>query len=88
MSAQPGVMWRRRSLAALSGAEHDLDFYHGPDMNPIEQFLEEARNGPECFKCREPITEFNEVRVVTVRIDGKPKDVWMHASHRISSGVE
>lgn len=47
----------------------------------IEQFLEAARNGPECFKCGEPITEFNEVRVVTVRVDGEPKDVWVHAAH-------
>lgn len=47
----------------------------------IEQFLEAASNGPECFKCREPITAFNEVRVITVRIDGEPKSVWVHADH-------
>lgn len=47
----------------------------------VEQFLEEARNAPECFKCRDPITEFNEVRVVTVRVDGEPRDVWVHADH-------
>lgn len=50
-------------------------------MDAIEQFLEAARNNPECFKCREPITEFNEVRVVTVRIDGEARDVWVHAAH-------
>lgn len=47
----------------------------------VEQFLEAARNCPECFKCQEPITEFNEVRVVTVRVDGEPRNVWVHADH-------
>jgi hypothetical protein len=47
----------------------------------IEQFLEAARNGPECFKCQKPITEVDEVRVVTVRVDGERKDVWVHAGH-------
>ena len=50
-------------------------------LTAIEQFLEAARNSPECFKCQEPITEFNEVRVVTVRVDGERKDVWVHAAH-------
>lgn len=47
----------------------------------IEQLIEDARNSPECFKCREPITEFSEVRIVTVRVDGEPKNVWAHAAH-------
>lgn len=47
----------------------------------VDQFLEAARDCPECFKCHEPITEFNEVRVVTVRIDGEPRNVWVHADH-------
>jgi len=47
----------------------------------VERFLDEARSGPECFKCQEPITEFNEVRVVTVRVDGEPISVWVHAAH-------
>lgn len=47
----------------------------------VEQFLEAARNSPECFKCREPIAEFSEVRVVTVRVDGERRDVWVHADH-------
>lgn len=50
-------------------------------IEQIEQLLEEAKNGPECFKCREPITEFSQVRVVTVRVDGEPRDVWVHADH-------
>lgn len=50
-------------------------------MNEIEQLIEDARSGPECFKCGEPITEFSEVRVVTVRVDGKPREVWAHAAH-------
>ncbi|MEE3066597.1 MAG: hypothetical protein VYA67_22090 [Actinomycetota bacterium] len=49
--------------------------------NAIEQFLEAARNDPECFKCHEPITEFSEVRVITVRVDGEPRNVWVHAAH-------
>lgn len=53
-----------------------------PDFWPaIDQFLEAARNSPECFKCRKPITEFDEVRVVTVRVDDKPINVWVHADH-------
>lgn len=47
----------------------------------IEQFIEAARSSPECFKCREPITESSEVRVVTVRVDGNRIDVWVHAGH-------
>lgn len=56
------------------------------EVDRIEQFLEAAKNGPECFKCRQPITDFNEVRVVTVRIDGEPRDVWVHADHAKPSG--
>lgn len=53
-------------------------------MEAIEQFLEAARNNPECFKCREPITEFSEVRVVTVRVGDEARDVWVHATHATS----
>jgi hypothetical protein len=37
-------------------------FVPGTVSERIEQFLEEAGNGPECFKCQEPITELNDVR--------------------------
>lgn len=50
-------------------------------MTEIEQFIQAAQNDPECFKCHEPITDFREVRIVTVRIDDKPVDVWVHADH-------
>jgi hypothetical protein len=50
-------------------------------MNPVERIIEAASNNPECFKCREPITDLNEVRIITVRIDGKRKEVWAHAAH-------
>ena len=50
-------------------------------MTGVEQIITEARNGPECFKCEKPITEFGEVRIVTVWIDGERKDVWAHAAH-------
>jgi len=43
-------------------------------------------NGPECFKCHEPIADFREVRIVTVRIDDKPASVWMHANHANPEG--
>jgi len=49
----------------------------------VERILEAAKNSPECFKCRKPITEFKEVRIVTVRNheDKESKDVWVHAAH-------
>jgi len=50
-------------------------------MRNVEQLIEEARSSPECFKCHEPITEFSEVRIVTVRVDGDPLNVWVHADH-------
>lgn len=50
-------------------------------MDAIERLLEAARNAPECFKCREPITDFNEVRIVTIRVLNETKDVWVHAAH-------
>lgn len=43
--------------------------------------IEGAKNSPECFKCEEPITEFSEVRIVTVRVDGEAMNVWVHAEH-------
>lgn len=47
----------------------------------VEQLIAEAQNNPECFKCREPIKEFSEVRVVTVRVNDEARDVWVHAAH-------
>lgn len=47
----------------------------------VERVIEDANNAPECFKCQRPITELNQVRTVTVRIDGKPVSVWVHADH-------
>jgi hypothetical protein len=52
-----------------------------PDVSRVEQLLEAAKSDPECFKCQEPITEFNEVRVITVWVDGERMDVWAHADH-------
>lgn len=47
----------------------------------VEQVIEAARAQPECFKCREPITELEDVRIITVRVDGEPIQVWAHAAH-------
>lgn len=56
-----------------------------PDMDDlfkaVDQIVEEAENSPECFKCRQPITDPTEVRIVTVRVDRKPVSVWVHAAH-------
>lgn len=54
----------------------------------VEQLIEAAKSSPECFKCHEPITEFSEVRIVRVRVDGKPIDVWVHADHAGPPGWE
>lgn len=50
-------------------------------LSGVGQVIAEAMNGPECFKCQEPITDFREVRIVTVRIDDKPVNVWVHDAH-------
>lgn len=50
-------------------------------FDAIDQIIEAASSSPECFKCGEPITELNNVRIVTVRIDDKPVSVWVHAAH-------
>ena len=50
-------------------------------MDSIEQLIEAARSNPKCFKCHEPITDFNEVRIITVRVLNEPRDVWVHAAH-------
>lgn len=47
----------------------------------VGQLIEVAKNDPECFKCHESITELDEVRIVTVRVDGEPVNVWVHADH-------
>lgn len=47
----------------------------------VEEFLDEARSGPECFKCHEPIIGLDNVRIITVRVEGKPMNVWAHAEH-------
>lgn len=48
-------------------------------LGAIEMVINEAKSSPECFKCGRPITELAEVRIVTVRVDGERKDVWMDA---------
>jgi hypothetical protein len=53
----------------------------GEVMSGVEQLIEAANSNPECFKCREPVTDINEVRIITVRVRGKPIDVWAHADH-------
>lgn len=50
-------------------------------IEQLEQIIEEARSGPECFKCHEPIAELDQVRIVTVRVDDEPLSVWVHADH-------
>lgn len=50
-------------------------------MSAIDDLIKAAKDNPECFKCHEPITEFGEVRIVTVWADGVRRDVWVHASH-------
>lgn len=55
-------------------------------ITSAEQVIEAASNNPECFKCRQPITDLNEVRIITVRIEGKPVDVWAHAAHAKPDG--
>jgi len=47
----------------------------------VEQIIADANNDPECIKCQRPITELDQVRIVTVRIDDKPINVWVHAAH-------
>lgn len=47
----------------------------------VGQLIEVARSNPECFKCGEPIADLSDVRIVTVRVDGKPRNVWVHAAH-------
>lgn len=49
--------------------------------SPTEQLIEVAKDNPECFKCGGPITELAEVRIITVRVEGEPCDVWAHADH-------
>lgn len=49
-------------------------------MESVEQLIEDAKNDPECYKCRRPITELSDARIVTVRVDGNPMDVWVHAA--------
>lgn len=46
---------------------------------------EQMNERPECFECHEPILEFNDLRIVTIRVDGKPRNVWVHADH-VKSG--
>jgi hypothetical protein len=41
--------------------------------------IEAAKHGPKCFRCGELITEFDQVRIVTVRVNDEPLPVWMHA---------
>jgi hypothetical protein len=48
-------------------------------FDAVGQLIAEARDSPKCFKCGESITQFNEVRIVAVRVDGKPVSKWAHA---------
>lgn len=66
-----GRMNRRADEAAVATA----------GLDSVEQLIEDAKNAPECFKCREPITEFEDVRIVIIRVDGEPRNVWVHAEH-------
>lgn len=50
-------------------------------LSGVGQVIAEAMNGPECFKCNEPITDFREVRIVTVRIADKPASVSRSRQH-------
>lgn len=50
-------------------------------MSSIERIIEAASNNPECFKCRNPITDLDQVRIITVRIEDEPVEVWVHADH-------
>ncbi|WP_141659135.1 hypothetical protein [Mycobacterium europaeum] len=47
----------------------------------VQQIIDAANDDPECFKCGEPITDLNDVRIITVRVEGDPVEVWCHADH-------
>lgn len=77
------LKWTHADGSALCGVVKDQvgRLRVADAMSGVGQLIAEAMNGPECFKCHEPITDFREVRIVTVRIDDKPVNVWVHDAH-------